>query len=642
MREFMRTTCRTHTYATFKYGVLFPLLCVLTLSLTGCFNNLQEIFGTPTPSPTPDPDIEIDPEIDLDPVGGYAGTLVRVTGEGWMPGKLVIFKLEDAAGRSGILTANIPDSTGNFQASFNYPANERWLTPGIQTIVAYTLNEDLEDTGQFVVIEPTAVDTPTDDPPTQTPTPTNTPLPTPTFTPTPAATQTQTATPFEFLLLPTATDDPTIQTPTATSTVSTTITATAAATETLPPATPPATLTKIATATVDSQQTSTPTETPSDDAVENAPVTPSVISPEQITTPSSADGAPTAVVITDADITTPSSAVPASTNSSTGVPVAIASATDTVPLIDLSGTPTSLPAPTATLLQPTVTPTWTPLPTVVVIEEWRADYWNNLNLSGPATLIRNETEIDFDWGLGSPDNSLPVEGFSARWSRSLFFQPGIYTFSLEVDDGARLTVDGQRLIDSWEDGGRRTLTAQTVLSEGQHQVVLEYYENQGNAVARLGWENRATFSGWRGEYFANTNLSGRPALLRDDPEIDFGWGVDSPTPTLPEDGFSVRWLRSLSFDAGIYRFRATADDGVRVWIDDELIIDEWRDQSEQTFTTELSITEGEHDLRVEYYEQSLGAIMRFSWEEVTTPTLVPTPTWTPAGVQPTPTWTPAP
>ena len=76
---------------------------------------------------------------------------------------------------------------------------------------------------------------------------------------------------------------------------------------------------------------------------------------------------------------------------------------------------------------------------------------------------------------------------------------------------------------------------------------------------------------WRGEYFANRNLSGAPALLRNDSKVDFNWGAGSPGSRIPIDNFSARWTRSLAFDAGDYRFYARSDDGVRLWLDLSLI-----------------------------------------------------------------------
>ena len=69
---------------------------------------------------------------------------------------------------------------------------------------------------------------------------------------------------------------------------------------------------------------------------------------------------------------------------------------------------------------------------------------------------------------------------------------------------------------------------------------------------------------WRGEYYTNRDLTGSPAVVRNDAEINFNWGGSAPSTSLPADGFSVRWTRHVPFQGGSYRFYVRSDDGVRV------------------------------------------------------------------------------
>ena len=141
---------------------------------------------------------------------------------------------------------------------------------------------------------------------------------------------------------------------------------------------------------------------------------------------------------------------------------------------------------------------------------------------------------------------------------------------------------------------------------------------------------------WRGEYFNNQTLSGSPALVRNEAKIEFFWGTGSPDPRLLNaDHFSVRWTTRAYFAANVYRFSALTDDGVRVWVDDQLLIDQWQDNRAVTYTTDAFVDEGEHTVRVEYYENTLGAQIRVGWEAVGRD--VPTATWTPEVAQPSPT-----
>ncbi|MEM7538756.1 MAG: PA14 domain-containing protein [Chloroflexota bacterium] len=123
-------------------------------------------------------------------------------------------------------------------------------------------------------------------------------------------------------------------------------------------------------------------------------------------------------------------------------------------------------------------------------------------------------------------------------------------------------------------------------------------------------------SAWRGEYYANRHLSGSPTFIRQDHTIDFSWGTGSPVAGIPIDNFSVRWTRSMYFSAGVYRFNMLTDDGMRVWVDNHLILDQWTDNRASQFTVDVTITEGHHDLRVEYYEHTLGAAARVTWTRI--------------------------
>lgn len=121
---------------------------------------------------------------------------------------------------------------------------------------------------------------------------------------------------------------------------------------------------------------------------------------------------------------------------------------------------------------------------------------------------------------------------------------------------------------------------------------------------------------WTVEYWNNSMLAGQPLVTGADAAIDFNWGQGSPNAKMGADNFSARWMRYLSLDAGTYRFTARSDDGVRVYVDDVLIIDQWNDHAAQTFSVEEDVSTGHHLVRVEYYERSGLAEIAFNWERV--------------------------
>jgi len=118
---------------------------------------------------------------------------------------------------------------------------------------------------------------------------------------------------------------------------------------------------------------------------------------------------------------------------------------------------------------------------------------------------------------------------------------------------------------------------------------------------------------WRGSYFKDKYFS-EFVEERQDSEIRFNWYKESPGPNMPKDRFSIRWERVLNFDGGDYRFYATADDGVRVYVDDTLVIDGWKIQPATEYHGDISLRPGKHKVVVEYYEEAEDALITVYWE----------------------------
>jgi hypothetical protein len=123
----------------------------------------------------------------------------------------------------------------------------------------------------------------------------------------------------------------------------------------------------------------------------------------------------------------------------------------------------------------------------------------------------------------------------------------------------------------------------------------------------------------RAEYFDNPDLSGEPVAVSTDSEaIDFRWDVGSPDPMVPSDKFSARWQGTIvpTSDA-TYTLQTFADDGVRLWIDDELVIDRWRtsppDQSRVSQAIISMEANRQYNLRMEYFDQVGAATARLLW-----------------------------
>jgi len=128
----------------------------------------------------------------------------------------------------------------------------------------------------------------------------------------------------------------------------------------------------------------------------------------------------------------------------------------------------------------------------------KAEYFNNTSLSGEPVLTRLEPEINFNWGSAdepgrnSPDASINVDNFSARWSGELEVDlTDTYIFQITGDNGFRLWLDGKPIIDFWNNGATNDRLSEPIelVSGDTHSIRMEYFEGVGTAIARLFWES---------------------------------------------------------------------------------------------------------------------------------------------------------
>ena len=118
---------------------------------------------------------------------------------------------------------------------------------------------------------------------------------------------------------------------------------------------------------------------------------------------------------------------------------------------------------------------------------------------------------------------------------------------------------------------------------------------------------------WTALYYNNKDLSGSPVDTRLDPKINFDWGTGSPSGAVNSDGFSVLWTSINSFDAATYRFTSTADDGVRVYVDGALVIDDWNVHPATEKSGEIALSAGSHTVQVRYFEDTGVASVYVRW-----------------------------
>jgi PA14 domain-containing protein/glycosyl hydrolase family 16 len=125
---------------------------------------------------------------------------------------------------------------------------------------------------------------------------------------------------------------------------------------------------------------------------------------------------------------------------------------------------------------------------------------------------------------------------------------------------------------------------------------------------------------YKAHFFNNMTLSAPVAAERcENNPVAHDWGTGSPAAGVNADNFSTRYEGRFSFDAVEYAFRVRADDGIRLYVDDSLVVDQWKDQSPTVYTARRTMTAGLHTVRAEMYENQGGAVFEVGWSKVAAP-----------------------
>ncbi|WP_455169299.1 glycoside hydrolase family 3 N-terminal domain-containing protein [Aegicerativicinus sediminis] len=123
-----------------------------------------------------------------------------------------------------------------------------------------------------------------------------------------------------------------------------------------------------------------------------------------------------------------------------------------------------------------------------------------------------------------------------------------------------------------------------------------------------------TTPGLKGEYFNNRNLNGDPALIRTDSKLEFDWPW-SPGEGVQDDMFSIRWTGYFKPEKSFEGWLGlSSDDGIRMWIDDQLVIDNWTKGATNIITHPMKFESGKkYKLRIEMWEGGWGARAHLRW-----------------------------
>jgi hypothetical protein len=285
-------------------------------------------------------------------------------------------------------------------------------------------------------------------------------------------------------------------------------------------------------------------------------------------------------------------------------------------------------------------------------------------------LVRNDPQVAYDWGETSPHPALTPWGreFSVRWTGRLRADRGdTYQIVTNTDDGARVWLDGKLIIDRWFDQPGGDNSVEVKLDAGRaYDLRVEYYNGTGRAAATLAWSSpnlarqaiahgnlllpdgagaiaeapsriavpttsadsgpafdrvlQSDRTGLRGEYFEDRDLQ-ELRFVRIDPAIDFNFHSENPPdPTSPAEG-SVRWTGMIEArQSEDYRFHVEVHRRVRLWVDGQLIIDQWKGEGGEYTSAKVSLAAGRKvPFKLEYTSPDGFMICRVRWSSVSTP-----------------------
>ena len=146
-----------------------------------------------------------------------------------------------------------------------------------------------------------------------------------------------------------------------------------------------------------------------------------------------------------------------------------------------------------------------------------------------------------------------------------------------------------------------------------------YYTENGLEIGRLinsgrFYDKEGRQGGLSGEYYNDVSFD-KLIMNRRDSVIDFTWGLSSPGPDINIDNFSVRWTGKIEApQTGEYTFAVTSDDGSRLWINNQLLIDDWKQHASEVHIGKISLEAGKkYDIKLEYLDIVGNANVKLNW-----------------------------
>lgn len=212
----------------------------------------------------------------------------------------------------------------------------------------------------------------------------------------------------------------------------------------------------------------------------------------------------------------------------------------------------------------------------------------------------------------NPPKQIMLQGFDGTWDHRAYWGENLIGWGVEGQVSRRRMGDLPKP-GTWT---RLEVPAKLIGLEGRTLRGMAFTQFGGLSTWGSAGKTRAfpPGPGLFAEYFPSVDLTGTP-VRRIDPTVDFAWGTASPHPSIPADKFSARWTGEITprFSEPC-TFHVTGDDGVRLWIDDKMIVNAWMDQAATEYSGTVTLQAGrKYAIRLEYYDTVSVAACRLMW-----------------------------
>jgi uncharacterized repeat protein (TIGR01451 family) len=266
------------------------------------------------------------------------------------------------------------------------------------------------------------------------------------------------------------------------------------------------------------------------------------------------------------------------------------------------------------------------------------EYFSGGSFATPL-VVTNDDNVNFTWVNGRPDPIVPKGVFSARWTGQVEAPvTGTYTFYANADSGTSLTVNGISLFNTLATAATSHNSGAIALVAGTKYSVNLQYVSRGAGAAKVQLAYAApglarqvipasdlfndstvalpSSTPLIGYYYLGENFA-VPAMERADPAINFNYGKSTPDQVIPSaDSFSIRWIGTVvAPQSGTFAVQTISDDGVRLYVNGQLLINDFNDHPAKSDVAKVNLTAGTtYPVRFDYYEDHIYTTAVLAWK----------------------------